>query len=340
MLNWLHILGLAALVLLGGWLSGHDARLVGDGRRSDFWRRFIRVMVTLFLVESMAIVPIAAPGLLVIVGVIWAGCVSELVSGLFRRFLDPASHDKREFDLHGTQRQLDELGHLVRTGKRAEAIQLCETLKTSGTVSLSTLEDTLAFLGVEQTRAAAVDPLTEAARWRAAGKPEAAEPLLLALLAKNPRHAAATMLLMRIYAQDWHQPGRAAKILQQFERQPHVEADHVEFARRSLTEWSQPQPQPVISPLTTPAPPESLEQLLADGLFGSAIELLEEQIAASPANFNLRLKLAEVHARFCGNIPRAEKILRQIDADPAFTPQQIQLAWTRFREWREPKNSP
>ena len=74
-------------------MTSYDSNLAGDGRRSDFWRRFLRVIGTLFLVEAMIVVPPTAIFLSVAVGVVWAGCLSELLSRWGRKFLDPGFHD-------------------------------------------------------------------------------------------------------------------------------------------------------------------------------------------------------------------------------------------------------
>ena len=83
------------------------------------------------------------------------------------------------------------------------------------------------------------------------------------------------------------------------------------------------------------AQPETLEELLAKGYFGTAIEILEQKIKEQPRDFDLWLKLAEVQGQHCGNVKRAEKIVQQIGANPASNPEQIQLARTKFNEWRE-----
>ena len=106
---------------------------------------------------------------------------------------------------------------------------------------------------------------------------------------------------------------------------------HIEFARRSIEEWSRPPAKEV----AVEAQPESLDELLAKGYFGTAIEILEQKTAEQPANFDLWLKLAEVHAHYCSNIKRAEKIVQQITTNLAFSPEQTQLAGAKLKEWRE-----
>ena len=83
--------------------------------------------------------------------------------------------------------------------------------------------------------------------------------------------------------------------------------------------------------------PESVDELLAGGHLGTAIEILEHKIKEQPGDFDLRLKLAEAHGRHSGNIHRAEKIVLQIESNHGFSAEQIQIAKARLKEWREAK---
>jgi Tfp pilus assembly protein FimV len=139
------------------------------------------------------------------------------------------------------------------------------------------------------------------------------------------------MMLMRIYAQDLRQPHQAKTILQALEKQPHVSPAHVEFARRSIAEWSQGEPKPE----KVAAPPESIDALLAQGYFGTAIEILEQKIEEQPQDLDLRLKLAEVYLRHCGDVHQAGKTVREIETSPGFIPEQMQNARTKLEEWRK-----
>ena len=121
------------------------------------------------------------------------------------------------------------------------------------------------------------------------------------------------MMLMRVYAENLHQPHQAVKILEELEKQPHVSPAHIEFARRSIDEWSHAKPKPE----KIAAPPESIDELLAQGYLGTVIEILEQKIKEQPGDFDLRIKLAEVHALHCGNIHQAVKIVQRIEALPA-----------------------
>jgi thioredoxin-like negative regulator of GroEL len=170
-------------------------------------------------------------------------------------------------------------------------------------------------------------------RLRAQGDFPGARAMLKPLLAKNPPDTQAAMLLMRVYAQDLKQPDQALEVLRSLEKQPHVAAAHIEWARRSIDEWSQSPPSEA-GPEALSAP-KSLEELLAEKSFGSAVELLEQQIKEQPGDFNLRMKLAEVHGLCCHNLPRAEKIIRQIETDRSFSSDQIASAGAKLKEWQE-----
>ena len=51
-------------------------------------------------------------------------------------------------------------------------------------------------------------------------------------------HMTAAFLLMRIYAQDLKRPEKADVLLQTVGQRPHVPPVFVEYARRSIQEWS------------------------------------------------------------------------------------------------------
>ena len=80
---------------------------------------------------------------------------------------------------------------------------------------------------------------------------------------------------------------------------------------------------------------QNREGTAGQGCCGSAIELLEQMISAQPGNLDLRLQLAEVQAGRCHNIPRVEKIIRQLELSPHFDPTQTATAQARLKEWRE-----
>jgi thioredoxin-like negative regulator of GroEL len=332
---------LAFATLASWWLSGYDAKLTGANEREDFIRRTIRCGITLFLVELafwnlwrywryndsgsgimylFIMLPLVA---------IWCGCLSEMVAHGFHWLIDPGDH--REFDPHAGRRDLDTIASLIRQGRKEEAIGLCQRLKESGGVSVLALDTMLERLGVKPDNVKKTRPLAEADRLRSQGKLHEAESLLQSLLVENPSNVDAALLLMRLYAQDLRRGDKASEVLRALERQPHVPAAPIEFARRSINEWSNPTPMKS----AVKVQPESIDELVAHRYFGTAIELLEQKIKEQPQDFDLWLKLAETHGQHCGNVKRAKKIIQQIEANAAFRPEQIQLARTRLDEWRE-----
>ncbi|HZI31071.1 MAG TPA: tetratricopeptide repeat protein, partial [Candidatus Binatia bacterium] len=260
---------------------------------------------------------------------LWVGCLGECCSYIFHGLIDPQDH--RRFDPHKSRRDLDMLATLLQTGRKGEAIQLCRMLKESGDVSVTTLDTLLERLGVKPDEVQKSRPLTEASQLRSQGKLSEAEAMLNSLLLENPANVDAALLLMRLYVQDRHRSDKASEVLRSLEQQPDVARAHIEFARRSINEWSHPRAREKI----TEAQPGTMDELLAKGYFGTAIEILEQQTREQPQDFDLWLKLAEVHARHCGNIRRAEKIIQQIETNPAFSPEQVRLAGTKLKEWRE-----
>ena len=105
----------------------------------------------------------------------------------------------------------------------------------------------------------------------------------------------------------------------------------LQIARKVINHFHQAKPKPE----KVDAPPESIDELLAQGYLGTVIEILEQKIGEQPRDFDLRLKLAEVYAQRCGDVHRAEKIVRQIETSPGFTPEQGQNARTKLEELRK-----
>jgi tetratricopeptide (TPR) repeat protein len=314
------------------WLSGYDSNLTGDHRKKDFTRRAIRCGLTLVLVAIIIWLPPAVIILSVLLGIIWAGCLAEFFSHGFRRLVYAEHDNDPAFDPGIEQRHLDAIAHLIQTGRRDEAIKLCGELQRSGEVSPVTLATTLEYLGEKPERPPLSKPLADAVRLRSQGDWAGAERELRSLLAANPENLTAALALMRLYAQDMHQSGRAAEVLRQLEKQPRVFPGYIEFARRSMDEWRRmpvaPDPA-AVSPRAVP-----VDELLAGGSWGTAIEILEAQIQSQPGDFNLRLKLAEVYGRYCGNVEHAEKIVREMEAAAGFSPAQVQTAQNQLQAWR------
>ncbi len=331
---------LLLIAVLAWWLTGFDKSVTGESKCGRHFERSLRCVAVMFLsavlvwvLENPGLGLATAPFLMIIplsIALIMRSSVSEVFAHGFLGFLDPALHDRRPFDPGKSRRYQDAIARFIQNGQRGEAIKLCEELKLSGEVDLVALENTLEFLGVPQVKSKPENPLTQAAQLQAQGKFAEAEQRLKSLLADNPADTGAAMMLMRLFAQDLRQPGRAHEVLRQLEKQPHVSASHVEFARRSIDEWSRPRPEKT----EVATPPESVEELLGQGFLGTAIERLEEQIKAQPQDFALRLKLAEIHAVKCRDFQRSEKTIRQMETSPNFSPQQTALARAKLQDWR------
>jgi hypothetical protein len=327
---------LALTALAAWWLSGYDTKLSGENKKEDLIHRAVRCGATLVLVEiffSLPFSPAAIPILFFIIGALaitWLGCLGELFAGGFHHLIDP--EDKQEFDPNKDIRNLDMVASLLKNGRNEEAVQLCRMLKESGDANILVLETMLARSGIRFESDRKPKPLTEAYRLRSEGKFDEAAAVLNSLLAENPSNVDAALMLMRLYAQDFRRADKAAEVLRALEKQPHLPPGHIEYAQRSIHEWSQRKSKPKAIVL-----PESIDELLSCGYLGTAIEILEQKIKEQPDDFDSRLKFAEVHAKYCANIQRAEKMVEQIEANRNFSHEQIEIAEIKLKEWREAK---
>ena len=316
------------------WLSGFDSRVTGENNRADLKRRGIRCGLTILLLAILVSVPysiVSAPPMLLIAGllaIIWTGCLTELGARCFHRLVDP--EDRREFDPNQSTRNMDMVASLLKRGRHEEAAQLCEALKKSGDANMLALETLLARSGILHDSGRKPKPLVEAHRLRSEGKLAEAEAILQTLLLENPSNVDAAMMLMRLCVRDLRRSDKAAEILRALEKQPHIPSAHIEYARRSIHEWGQRKSAPAAEAL-----PESVDELLACGYLGTAIEILERKIEEQPKDFDLWLKLAEAHGLHSGNLRRAGKIVQQIESNHGFSTEQIQIAKARLEEWRE-----
>ena len=331
----LMVLGTAAM----WWLSGYDAQVRGENRRKDFVRRAARCLATailaliLFGSDAVRIGYAFIPLILIIpptIGILWAGCIGAMFAQGIHRVID--SDDWRPFDPNESSRNLDMVASLLKSGRKEEAAQLCEALKKSGDANVLVLETLLARSGIQFDSGRKPKPLTEAHRLRAEGKFDEAETVLKSLLAENPSNGDAALMLMRLYVRDLRRSDKAAEILRSLEKQPHIPSAHLEYARRSINEWGQRKSAPAEA-----AMPESVDELLACGYQGTAIEILERKVKEHPQDFDSWLKLAEAHGLYSGNIHRAEKIVEKLEAGNNFSAEQIESAKTKLKEWREAK---
>jgi tetratricopeptide (TPR) repeat protein len=340
---WLGNIAILLAVATGvWWLTGLDKTTSGETKRGHYLTRALRCVAIVFLVAvflwfirggggaAAAVLLLIIP---VSIALVLRSSLAEVFSHGLLRLMDPTFHDDRELDSKRDRRYLDAIARLIKNGRKDDAIRLCQELKQTGELDPSTVDMTLEFLGAKPERPGVQNPLNIAARLRAQGDFSGAESLLKPLLAKNPGDAQAALMLMRIYLQDLQQPDRALAVLENLEKQPHVAPAHLDFARRLIEEWSRNGPAEA-----APAAPEKLkglDDLLAEKSYGSAVEMLEQRLKESPGDFETRLKLAEVHGRFCHNLPRAEKIIRELRAGPLFSAEQVSLAEAKLKEWRE-----
>jgi hypothetical protein len=338
-----NIIVLAVAGILFWRLSGYDTRLTGENVTKDRIRRSLRCGLTLVLVEAAfwglwqyCIYGDRMAGFLYVattlpLALIWAGCISEMYARGFTWLIDP--EDDRESDPDKLLRDLDAIASLVKHGHKEAAIKLCNELKKSGDASALAMDTMLEHLGVPQA-IQKPKPLAEASHLRRQGKFAEAETILKPLLLKKPVNVDAALMLIRLYAQEMRQPDKAMEVLRSLEQQPYVSSSHVEFARRSIPEWSQEK----TGPEKVEVQPESIDELLAHRHFGTAVEILERKTAEQPQDFDLWLKFAEVYAVHCRNVGRAEKIVQQMVANPGFSFEQTQLAKARLKEWREQRD--
>ncbi len=331
---------LAVVAPVVWWLTGRDKSWDGQSKQGRHFTRALRTVAVSFLFFIMLWTAeggggAAAVPLLLIFPILIAlalrSSVSEIFAGGFLRLVDPALHDRREMDLKCAQRHRDNIAWLIHHDKREEAVRLCEELKKSGELDAATLANTLEFLGVPQDFGKISEPLHEARRLRALARFSEAETYLRTRLVTHPADSGAALLLMRVCAEDLRRPDAAANVLAALEKQPRVSPDHLEFARRSLAEWRRPKPG--ISPVEVL--PHTLDEMLKQKCYGSAIGFLEEKIKAQPRELDWRLKLAEVHAVHCDNWPRAEKIVRQLAVEKIFGADQLAFAESKLKGWRE-----
>ncbi|HTV63128.1 MAG TPA: tetratricopeptide repeat protein [Verrucomicrobiae bacterium] len=325
-----------ALVVAAIWFtSGYDPKLTGDGNRDDLIRRITRCFVTLLLLALLLILPgaeVSVPALLALcalMAILWVGCLTEMLSrGV--HYLTGFASSHREFDPDESAHNLERVASLLREGRRDDAARLAEWLRASGEGDVPALDALLDRAGVPHERVQTPAPLAEADRLCVEGKFAEAATILKSSLAKNPAGVDAALMLMRIYARDLRQGDKAAEILRSLEKQPHVPSACIEFAARSIHEWGQKKIEPKAAVL-----PESVDELVAAGYPGTAIEILEEKIKQGPDDFETNLKMAEIYGRNCGDLRRAEKIIERVENNLKFTPEQIQLAKSKLREWRD-----
>jgi tetratricopeptide (TPR) repeat protein len=343
---------IAAAAALAWWLSGYDSLVTGENIRADLSRRGLRCGGTLLLLAIGSVNPAFMIFMFVAIAVLWASCLSEIFARAFHVFVDQP--DNREFDPKQATRELSQLAALVRAGRHEEAIELGRRLVGVTGVSAAAMETMLFDLYREKFadhRLVRIASLAEALRLRGERRFDEAIARLESLRRKDPGNLGATLLMMRIYAQDLSRLDEAFALARSLERESPAPPAFADYARHCIGEWSGAPPRRIKSADSVesllveqrPAAPAvpvdvsvaSVDELLASGHLATAIEILEGRIRAQPDDFDSWLKLAEAHGVYCGNRGRAVKIVAKISNNSAFTHDQVQLAKARLDEWRD-----
>jgi hypothetical protein len=356
------LIALAVTGCLAWWLSGYDAKVTGDNETADLKRRLARSAVTMLLVGlgvgaasggsrfgGLVFIAIVLP-----VAILWTGCVSELFARAAHGLID--SHDPTPCDLNKTQRDLDRLASLVQQNRNEDALELCVALLKSGETSAVAMQTQLARIYDQMfsdQRLAGSETLAQAERFRLAGRITGTAVQVNQRFKSEPENLAAILALVRAYACELDCPSKAETLLGSLEQNPGIPPGFTDYARHRLTHWlsapaqAQKGAEAVESLLVHPPAQESREptapasdsvhELLETGRFGTAIEILEKNLAEKPLDFDLWLGLAEAHGLYCRNFDRAGKILAKMEKTKAFTPEQIQRANQKLESWRTQK---
>ena len=85
----------------------------------------------------------------------------------------------------------------------------------------------------------------------------------------------------------------------------------------------------------TSATHDPVEKMLLERRLGSAVELLQQQAEAAPANFEVWLRYAEAHGHHCGQVATAEKIIKRMERSGHFKKAQLKKAHTQLRKWHK-----
>ena len=258
----------------------------------------------------------------------FADAIIAVITKAFMSWLD-SSDD--EYDPPYTEaEEIDELTRLLNERQTEAALKHWHGLNKPGGINPRTLETIFICHGTPES-AEILLPLTKAKEMRSQRNFLAAEELLKRKLARRPDDVEAAHLLMRVYAEDLHSPDAAKKVLKQFCKRQPVKRDFIAGAEASIAAWSRPKPKEKY-PAETPAT-GSVSDLLAQGCYGSAIEILEREIEAQPKDLELRLQLAEVFAVRCGEIERAGKVIQKMQR--TFSTEQMEVAHAKLKQWRE-----
>ena len=344
-MTFIHISIVVAVstLLVAWWLSRYDSRVVGDGRGWDVFRRILRCILTVAMVQAIfwcfwrytrngdavsGLVPIP---ILLVLAFFWAGAVSEIFSRGFGKLFD--SDGRVASDPRKGEEGLRQLSKLVEEGRQEEALRLSRKLRKSDDTNVIVLEAMLQRLGLDE-QSDRGKLMAMARQLHGERRITEAERVLASLLERHPNDAQAAVFLIRIYTQDTHEPAKAVEVLRSLEQQSGISPGMIDFARSLLTAQKQPEPLEESAPASAPGP-ASVDELIAQRRFGSAIDTLKERLRDHPDDFETWLKLAEVNGRHCGSLQQVENIIRLLEGDSCFSPEQVQLLRSRLDDWRK-----
>ena len=335
------------LVVLGGgatwWLSGYNAHVIGSGGQRGVTRRLLRCLFSLVLLEGIfwflwrfkhqgdlasALIPIP---IFLALGFFWMGAVGEVFSAAFGKLLE--SNNRPAHDAKKEEEGLRRLRQLIQEGRLDEVMKLGERLRRSGDVNPFVLDAMLQQMGAEDPFADKIECLSKARRMREAGRFSEAEELLRGVLKSHPDYAEAAVLLIQIYVQDLGQGAKAAEVMRSLREQPGVSEGMLQFARFLLSEAGRMDLD--VKTSSEPVPEaESVDTLISQWRFSSAITLLKDRVRVQPEDFEAWSKLAEVNGQHCGRFQEVERIIRLMEMERHFSPEQIQSIRDKLKEWR------
>lgn len=336
-----------ATLLAAWWLSSFDARIIGDARGWDLLRRILRCLLTAAMAElvlwcfwrysrygdaASGLIPIP---IFLLLAYFWAGAVGEIASRGFGKLFD--SDGRRAYDPRKGEEGLRQLSKLAEEGRQEEALRLSEKLKKSGDTNIIVLETMMQRLGVDEKHVSKQKSLALARRLEGEGRFAEAERVLAGLLKQHPDYTEAAVFLIKIYAQDMGNGAKAAAAFGMLKQQSGTSLGMVEFARSMLAEVPPiaVEPLPVVEPERTgETASESVDELIAQRRFATAITALKNRLREEPDDFETWMKLAEVNGRYCGSFQQVENIIRLLAAEPQIQPEQVELLRTRLQEWR------
>jgi hypothetical protein len=234
---------------IGWWLSEYDLQVRGENRGADLCRRMTRCGVTLLLVAAACMSSWLVIGVIALLAMVWADCLSELFLRGLQRLTNPEV--ATESDQRLTEHELDRLAMMVQNGWHDKAIALCQKLKESGEASTLAIETALFQIYSRMFNGEglqAIPVLREACRLRGEGNPSAAAARLEALLGKDPDNLRAILLLIQIYARDLMRLEKADALLWKLTERRDMPPAFLEHVRICVLEWCEVVPRQEGSP--------------------------------------------------------------------------------------------